>query len=265
MSEISISGFEIYTCHGVLAEEKQSEQPFVFDVDLSLNLFPAGVSDRLDKTVNYAEVCELINKIARENCFDLIEKLSYECAFSIMEKFALVDKVKVKVSKPHAPVGFPIHNVAVSAELERTRVILSLGSSMGDSKKLLTDALDKLNKIRGITVKKVSSFIESEPYGGVAKNKFINCAADIECLLPAGELLNVIHKIEEEGGRKRALRWGDRTLDIDIVFFGDKIITCGGLAVPHPDYANRSFVINPIKEIAPDFVCPVTRKRMSDL
>jgi 2-amino-4-hydroxy-6-hydroxymethyldihydropteridine diphosphokinase len=88
---------------------------------------------------------------------------------------------------------------------------------------------------------------------------------EAECLIPPRALLDEIHKIESEGGRTRTVRWEDRTLDIDIIFFGDKIIAERGLAIPHPDYANRSFVLEPIKEIAPDFVCPVTRKRMSDL
>jgi 2-amino-4-hydroxy-6-hydroxymethyldihydropteridine diphosphokinase len=78
-------------------------------------------------------------------------------------------------------------------------------------------------------------------------------------------LLDIIHQIEGAAGRVRKERWGDRTLDIDIVFFGDKIIRQRGLSIPHPDYANRDFVLTPIKEIAPDFVCPLTGKRMSDM
>jgi 2-amino-4-hydroxy-6-hydroxymethyldihydropteridine diphosphokinase len=77
--------------------------------------------------------------------------------------------------------------------------------------------------------------------------------------------LDVIHEIEAQCGRVRKERWGDRTLDIDVVFFGDKIIRERGLSIPHPDYQNRPFVIIPVKEIAPDVVCPITGKRMSDL
>ena len=98
----------------------------------------------------------------------------------------------------------------------------------------------------------------------MAKNTFTNCGVKIECLISARGLLEEIHGIEKEFGRVRNERWGDRTLDIDIVFFGNKIIREEGLSVPHPDYRSRDFVVIPLKEIAPDFVCPVTGKRLSD-
>ncbi len=63
----------------------------------------------------------------------------------------------------------------------------------------------------------------------------------------------------------RTKRWGDRTLDIDIIFFGDMIIAEEGLCIPHPDYKNRDFVLRPLKQIAPDFVCPLTHLRIADM
>lgn len=264
MNEISIRGLQVTAVHGVLEKEKVVPQPFVFDVNLFLDLFAAGESDDLTQTVNYAEVCALIDKTARAESYNLIEKLAYECAFAVMEKFPLVAKAEITVSKPQAPIGLPFENVSVKVCMERQRVILSLGSSMGNSTELLLSAVDKLNEVRGVKVTKLSTIIETPPYGGVAKNKFLNCAVELECLLSPRALLTAIHKIEEEGGRTRTVRWEDRTLDIDIIFFGDKIISENGISIPHPDYANRPFVLIPVKEIAPDFVCPVTRKRMSD-
>ena len=117
----------------------------------------------------------------------------------------------------------------------------------------------------GVKILKVSKYIETEPYGGAAKNMFLNCAAVAECLISPRRLLEEIHKIEKSFGRVRTVRWGDRTLDIDIVFFGDKAIAEEGLCVPHPDYLNRPFVLVPLKEIAPDFVCPKTFKRIADM
>jgi 2-amino-4-hydroxy-6-hydroxymethyldihydropteridine diphosphokinase len=136
---------------------------------------------------------------------------------------------------------------------------------MGDREQTIKDGLTRLCETRGVTIKKVSSYIKTAPYGGVAKNEFVNCAAEVECLISPDALLNAIHEVEKAGGRVRGERWDDRTLDIDIVFFGDKIITESGLSIPHPDYKNRDFVLIPIKEIAPDFVCPDTRLRVSDL
>ena len=110
---------------------------------------------------------------------------------------------------------------------------------------------------KGDTLKKVSSYLETAPYGGVAKNTFLNACAEIETYLPPRALLDEIHRIEAEGERIRNLRWDDRTLDIDIIFYG--------LTVPHTDYKNRTFVLGPLSEIAPDFICPVNGKKVSQL
>jgi dihydroneopterin aldolase/2-amino-4-hydroxy-6-hydroxymethyldihydropteridine diphosphokinase len=264
MNEISIKGLKVLTCHGVLPFEKTKPQPFIFDIKMSVDFFDAAKDDDLNKTVNYAEVCELVKKVAKEKVYNLIETLAYECAFAIMG-IAGVQGVVVTVGKPQAPIEMPFETVSVTCELKRERVILSLGSSIGDSEKLMNDAIRKLGKVRGVSVKKVSTFLKTKPYGGVAKNDFLNCAVEVECLLPPEKLLDEIHLIEKEGGRERNKRWDDRTLDIDIVFFGNRIIREDGLSVPHPDYINRDFVLVPIKEIAPDFVCPDNGKRIADL
>jgi dihydroneopterin aldolase/2-amino-4-hydroxy-6-hydroxymethyldihydropteridine diphosphokinase len=265
MDEINIKGLKVLTCHGVLPFEKNKPQPFIFDVKMSVDFFAAAKDDDLNKTVNYAAVCELIKKVAKENVYNLIETLAYECAFAIIENYAEVQGVVVTVGKPQAPIEMPFETVSVTCELKRERVILSLGSSIGDSEKLLKDSIKQLGEVRGISVKKVSSFIRTKPYGGVAKNEFLNCAVEVECVLSPEKLLEAIHDIEKAGGRVRDKRWDDRTIDIDIIFFGSRIIREEGLSVPHPDYANRDFVLLPIKEIAPYFVCPDNGKRIADL
>jgi dihydroneopterin aldolase/2-amino-4-hydroxy-6-hydroxymethyldihydropteridine diphosphokinase len=265
MTEINIKGLRVVTCHGVLQQEKLSPQPFLFDAKLVGDFFNGAKCDDINGTVNYADVCQLIKSIAESNVYDLIEKLAYECALAILQKFSLVSKITLTVHKPNAPIHLPFDDVYVSLTLERQKVYLSLGSSQGDKQKTLEEALEKLNKIEGVKITKVSSFIKTEPYGGVAKNTFLNCAAEAECLIPARSLLKEIHRIEEEGGRVRCTRWADRTLDIDIIFFGDKIIAEEGLIVPHPDYYNRNFVLEPLSEIAPNFVCPLLKKRIADI
>ncbi len=265
MSAITVKGLKVTACHGVLPEEKINPQPFVFDIGMDCDAYSAALSDDVNKTVNYAEVCAEVTAFCKNNSFDLIETLAYKTAFMLAEKFPALSAVQVTVHKPNAPVGLPFDDISVTAEVERNKVILSLGSSTGDKKAALDGAIKALSALDGVKVLKVSDYIETEPYGGVARNKFLNCALTAECLLPPRELLKNIHVIESEFGRVRDKRWGDRTLDIDIIFFGNKIIAEEGLCVPHPDFLNRSFVLVPIKQIAPDFVCPLTRKRMSDL
>ena len=249
--EIKIRGLEITACHGVLPEEKVNPQRFIFDIDLDGDFLYGALNDDLGETVDYGEVCLLVEEITKNNSFDLIEKLSAECAFSILESFEKVQKVRVTCNKPEAPIELKFSTVCVTAEFERAEVYLSLGSSMGDREGYLKTAIKLLEKTRGIEVKKISEFMETEPYGGVAKNKFLNCAVCVNTFLPPHALLDEIHRIESECGRVRNKHWEDRTLDIDIIFYGDKTISDETLTIPHPDYKNRDFVIKPLKSIAP--------------
>ncbi len=265
MSAITVKGLKVTACHGVLPQEKTNPQLFVLDIQIDCDAYSAALADDVSLTVDYAKVSRVAVDFCKDNTFNLIETLAQRTAFTLAEKFPQISAVTVTVHKPQAPVGLPFSDICVSARVERNKVVLSLGSNLGDGKAILDGAIKDLAAVEGVKVLKVSDYIISEPYGGVADKPFLNCAALIECLLPPRALLNKIHEIEKAHGRTREKRWGNRTLDMDIVFFGDKIIAEEGLSVPHPDYLNRDFVIAPVKQIVPDFVCPVTRRRMSDL
>lgn len=265
MQKVKITGLEVIARHGVLAEEKVNAQPFVFDATIDCDFSAAAVNDDLSLTVNYAEACRALADFCKENCFNLIETLACRSARLLLEKFPVANRAEVTVHKPEAPIGLPFKDVSVTVAAERNKALLSLGSSAGDRKQTLDGALSALDGVDGVKLLKVSKYIETEPYGGAAKNMFLNCAAVAECLISPRQLLDEIHKIEKGFGRVRTVRWGDRTLDIDIVFFGDKVIAEEGLCVPHPDYLNRPFVLVPLKEIAPDFACPKTFKRIADM
>ncbi len=264
MNLIEIRGLEVSACHGVHDYEKIEAQRFVFDADIETDFYRAAESDDLRRTVNYSALCNLIAGIAKHNTFNLIEKLAYECAFAILEN-APVKRVKLSVYKPDAPIKHKFGTVGVTVETSRERAYLSLGSSVGDRKKYLDSAIEKLGKTRGIKVTKVSAYLKTQPYGGVAKNEFLNCAAEIETYLSPRQLLEEINRIEAECGRVRSVRWDDRTLDIDIIFFGRKIIYEDDLTIPHPDYFRRDFVLAPLREIAPEFYCPVQNKKIKHL
>lgn len=264
MNKILIRGLEIPACHGVHAEEKKNMQPFIFDVDIDCDFSEAAKSDNLQRTVNYSAACQLIHGITTHNNFNLIETLATECAFALLDN-DLVTAVKVDVYKPQAPVKLPFKTVGVSVGYEKSRAFLSLGSSLGDKKKYLDAGIEKLSLTRGIKVVKVSDYFASAPVGGVAQNEFLNCAAEIETYLPPRALLRETSRIEDECGRVRNVKWGDRTLDIDIVFYGDKVIREEGLLIPHPYCLERDFVMRPLKQIAPEFVVPVVNKQLKNL
>lgn len=263
--EVLIRGLKIKTCHGVHGYEKTTPQEFVFDADLQTDFYAAAKHDDIERACNYSTACKIINGVATGNVFNLIEKLAYECAFALLDGLPNVKSVKLAVCKPQAPIKLDFDTVGVTVQLSREQVYLSLGSSIGDRKNYLDTAVKKLDETRGIKVKKVSKYLETAPYGGVAQNAFLNCAVEIETYLAPENLLDEIHRIEEECGRVRKKRWDDRTLDIDIIFFGDKIIFSQRLVIPHPEYAKRGFVLQPLKEIAPGYICPDSKIQLKNL
>lgn len=264
MGKILIRGLRTLACHGVKDFEKVNKQPFIFDADIEYDFYKAYESDDLADTINYSAASKAIVNVATNNTFDLIEKLAYECAFAVMESSA-AKSIDLTVYKPEAPMKLDFDTVGVSVRVERTTAYLSLGSSLGDRRAYLDLAVKKLDEAPHIRVKRISDYMETEPMGGVAQNKFLNCAVEIETFLSAHKLLDTIHRIEAECGRVRTRHWEDRTLDIDIIFFGKQVIESDDLVVPHPLYAQRKFVTEPLKQIAPDFICPLTHKQIKDL
>lgn len=264
MNIVKIRGLEVAGRIGVHEEEKKNEQPFVFDIDFETDFYEGAKKDDVNKVVNYSNVCKVVAEIVRNNKFSLIERLAYECSFSIMERYP-VKRVSVTVWKPQAPIKYKFDSVGVTSSMSRERVYLSLGSNLGDRRAHLDAAIWEIENTRGIVVKKVSKYYETEAYGGVTDKPFVNCALEIETCLTPAHLLSEIHRIESSEGRTRDVRWGDRTLDIDIIFYGKESIREDDLIVPHPDYKNRAFVLKPILEIAPGLACPESGEKLKDI
>ncbi len=145
-----------------------------------------------------------------------------------------------------------------------TTVAIALGSNLGDRRAHLQGAVDRLSTL--LSAVRVSQFIESEP-AGVAEPQpsYLNGVLVGDTLLPAGELLAALMAIEREHGRVRSGYRAARTLDLDLVLYGDSIIDERELQVPHPRFRERAFVLGPLKEIAPDLRDPVTGSRIADL
>lgn len=263
-SSIHIKDLKVTACHGCFDNEKVNPQPFVFDCTLDYDFEKAAQNDSLDDTLDYGAIMQTISDFAKANTFNLIETLAYRTAALIMEKYP-AEKISLTVRKPDAPVELDFLDVCTKVTLQREKVILSLGSSIGDKKKTLDFAISKLQENPAIKILKKSSYFENPPYGGVAKQTFVNAAVLIETYLSPNSLLEYLHSIENAADRKRNIRWDDRTLDIDIVFYGDKIIDTDDLIIPHADYENRDFVLIPVNEICPEWICPLHHRRMKDM
>mgnify|MGYP001482899714 CR=1 FL=1 len=145
------------------------------------------------------------------------------------------------------------------------RVLLSLGSNVGDREAYLCQALDALARTAGITVVSVSSGYETKPMGLTEQPDFLNLAAEIETEFAPLELLNAVKEIEEGLGRATSERWGPRVIDIDVILYGGLAMTTDRLTLPHPEFRNRNFVLGPLAEIAPEAVDPVTGKTVAEL
>jgi 2-amino-4-hydroxy-6-hydroxymethyldihydropteridine diphosphokinase len=140
---------------------------------------------------------------------------------------------------------------------------ISLGSNLGDRLGYINRALGKLKEREDIKIIKVSSFYETEPVGYKEQGKFINAVLALETNLQPYELLQVLQSIETDLDRVRTRRWGPRTIDLDILFYGDQILNDPDLTIPHPRVTERAFVLFPLAEIAPSLLHPITGKSIS--
>ena len=131
----------------------------------------------------------------------------------------------------------------------KNKVYLSLGSNIGNRQKYIESAIELIGKTEGIEILKKSGLYETSPVGYVEQNLFLNTVIKIETDFSAREILKIINKIENELDRKREIRWGPRTIDIDILIFSDKKIDEMDLIIPHKEMLNRLFVLVPLIEI----------------
>jgi 2-amino-4-hydroxy-6-hydroxymethyldihydropteridine diphosphokinase len=143
---------------------------------------------------------------------------------------------------------------------------LALGSNVGDRKAHIDAAVADIAGTDGVEVRAVSSYHETEPVGGpIGQGAFLNAAAAIETTLEPMALLRCLQSIEAASGRVRTVHWGERTLDLDLLLYGDLVLDSKELRIPHPRMAVRRFVLAPLAEVAPGARDPVTRLTAADL
>lgn len=264
MDYILIEDLKVLACHGVKDFEKVNPQPFLFCAKIYLDMNTSAKNDELTETVNYSSVCKLLTAFCVNNCFDLIETLADRAAKLLLTTYPLIDRVELTVKKPEAPIKLPFGCISVTVERAWHTVYLSLGSNLGDKKATLDLAISKLSD-ESSQVSSVSSYIETAPYGGVATEQFLNCAVELKTLLSPLQLLEFVNQIEYDAGRVRKEKWGNRTLDIDILLYDKLCLNTKDLTIPHPEIKKRKFVLEPLMQIAPHLVDRVSGKKFAEL
>jgi dihydroneopterin aldolase/2-amino-4-hydroxy-6-hydroxymethyldihydropteridine diphosphokinase len=269
--QIVLQGISAKGYHGVLDFEKRDGQTFVVDVTMAADLSAAGASDDLADTVNYAEVAGDVVAIIEGEPLDLIEALASRIADRVLAR-PLVEAVEVVVHKPEAPVGHPFTDVQVRVFRERqTPVVIAMGSNIGDSVETLHDAAVALYGL--IDLDEVSALVETDPVGGPDQPAYLNAVVTGTTHLAPVNLLAGLHDIEAAHGRTREVRWGPRTLDLDLIQYGDPVfdtdvrLESPTLTLPHPRPHERAFVQVPWLQAEPEAALRVDGevRRVADL
>jgi dihydroneopterin aldolase/2-amino-4-hydroxy-6-hydroxymethyldihydropteridine pyrophosphokinase len=248
---IVLQGISARGFHGVLDFEKADGQEFVVDVTLEVDLRRAGRSDLLAHTVNYAEVAADIVGLIAGPSLDLIESLAEQIAVSALQR-PLVQAVEVTVHKPQAPVGVPFGDVQVKIERHRDeRVVIAFGANLGAVQSTLEAAVRALADVDGLQISAVSDLFETDPVGGPDQPVYLNGVVLARTRLAPFALLTELHAIEADHGRVRETRWGARSLDLDLIQYGDPesgselLSQDPELMLPHPRAHERAFVLAP--------------------
>ncbi|WP_298749049.1 dihydroneopterin aldolase [uncultured Serinicoccus sp.] len=262
---IRLTGVRARGHHGVFAHERRDGQDFVVDVTLEVDLAAAGATDDLSRTVDYGAVAAEVVAVVEGEPRDLVETVAEEIAARVLVH-PLVEAVEVTVHKPQAPVGVPFDDVAVVVR-RRTDVpvVIALGANLpgpdgSEPTATVARAARRLRRMRGLHRVRVSRSFRTAPVGGEAvagQPDYVNAVAVARTSLAPAALLAALHRVEADLGRTRDVRWEARTLDLDLVQYGDPA-TDGDvrsddphLTLPHPRARERAFVLVPWDDVDP--------------
>jgi dihydroneopterin aldolase/2-amino-4-hydroxy-6-hydroxymethyldihydropteridine diphosphokinase len=282
LDRIVLTGIRVRGNHGVYDFERRDGQEFVVDATVELDAAPAAAADEVAETVHYGVLAEQIAEAVSRDPVDLIETLAERIAAVVLSHPA-ARRAHVTVHKPDAPISVPFGDVAVSITRSRQAepgndgprasepvrdVVLALGSNLGDREGTLRDALADLKALPGVEFRRASALVETPALtlSGIDESApaYLNAVALVRTALSPHALLDALQAIEQGHGRQRGERWGDRTLDIDMVAYGDDVSSDDRLTLPHPRAHERAFVLVPWLQVDPQAVLP-GRGRVSDL
>lgn len=252
--------------HGVLDREKIDGQEFAVDVRMHADIGPAAAADALARTVDYAAVADTVVEEIATGSHDLLETLADRIARRILSEHVLVRRLQLTVHKPSAPIPHPFADVRLHVDRAADPVdaVLALGTNLGDRDAHLRRALQLLEQGPGVQLRWTGPVLETDPVGGVDQDPFLNTAVGVRTDLGPWQLLELAHRLEAAAHRERQVRWGPRTLDVDVITYGELIQDDADLTLPHPRAHQRAFVLAPWSAAEPGATVP-TRGRVREL
>lgn len=265
MDKIKIEDLEVFASHGVFPEENKLGQKFLVSAVLELDTREAGRTDDLTASIHYGQVCQFIDSYMKAHTFQLLERAAEKLAEELLLCTPRLERVRLELKKPWAPIGLPLKTVSVEIERQWHTAYIALGSNLGNRREYLDQAKEALDRLPHSHVEKVSRYYETPPYGMTEQDNFLNACLELRTLMTPMELLKALQETEHVAGRERIIHWGPRTLDLDIIFYDDEVIQREELCVPHVEMHKRKFVLEPLHDIAPYKRHPVYGKTVREM
>lgn len=256
---------KVFAYHGVLEEEKKNGQDFYLNAKVYVDMRKAGISDKLEDTINYDLICTYLAEVFAEKVFDTIEAAAEYTLQEVIVNFPTIEAMELEVRKPHAPLTYVPEDISVTIYREWHTVYLSFGSNVGNPTGHINEAIIMLKNPYAIRDIKRSDLFVTKPYGPVEQNDFVNGCLEMETYMNPEELVEYIHEIEDYFERDRSIHWGPRPIDLDIVFYDDEVYNSKALTIPHADMENRMFVLEPLSQLCPGKRHPVWGKTVAQL
>lgn len=265
MDQLIIKDLELFGFHGVNPEEKEMGQKFIIDAKIDVDLEAAGHSDHIDDAIHYGILCHELQQVFNHVKYDLIERGATVLIEHILFNYDAVTHVDLTLKKPWAPVHLPIKYPAVRLTRGWHTAFIAVGSNIGDRQATIEKALEMVSANPHTRLIKTSTLIETDPVGYEDQDPFMNGVFEIQTVLSPGRLMTLLLDIEKELKRERIIRWGPRTIDLDIIYYDDLVLDDEHTIIPHPRMHERLFVLEPLAEIAPYKVHPLYHLRTTDL
>jgi dihydroneopterin aldolase / 2-amino-4-hydroxy-6-hydroxymethyldihydropteridine diphosphokinase len=260
VDRIELRSIRVVGIVGALSEERRRPQPFEIDLDIEMDLSAAGRTDLLADTLDYGPPLSIVHRVVADEGHVLLERV----AARIIEEVLADERVvaaEVVIRKVRPPVPVDVATTAVrmrrtQAESDQIRrpqmsAYLALGSNIGDRRATLIEAI---RSTPGVV--RISGCYETEPIGGPGgQSPHLNVVIEVMTRLDPFALLAHCHRLERQAGRIRTVRNGPRSLDVDVLLYGDVSMVSEELTIPHPRMHERRFVLTPLSDLAPD-LCP---------